>query len=151
MSGSSGGMMGGGGMGGGGRDGWTPLGSGSVASGGGMMGGAGMMGGGKNPMMAGRGPMPAVPAAPGVGETAKPAAETAAKGKHKRTEFIILFVWNEPTPSDELMKLEEEKAPEGGGALGGSGPMGGMTSPAPTSGGGGGGGAKGAADDLLKN
>jgi type IV pilus assembly protein PilM len=33
-----------------------------------------------------------------------------AKGKHVRTEFVIFFVWKEPTPSDKL--LPEEGAPQ---------------------------------------
>jgi hypothetical protein len=61
--------------------------------------------------------------------------------QHDRTEFIILFVWKESTPSDELMKLTEETAPStstspggmpggmpGGGASGGS-PPGGSSPP----------------------
>jgi type IV pilus assembly protein PilM len=42
-------------------------------------------------------------ATPGGNPQAAPAAET---GRHHRTEFIVLFVWTEPTPSDKLRSSE---------------------------------------------
>ncbi len=94
---------------------WTPLGSHEVESGtGGMKSMPGMRnrttGGSVKP--GGRG-MPGAPSAnpsmrpgmgnmrPGTGDPANPAP--ASDGK--RTEFVILFVWKEPTPSDTLRGL----------------------------------------------
>jgi hypothetical protein len=45
----------------------------------------------------------------------QPEEEKKRKGVHRRTEFTILFVWHEPTPSDELMPPEDTAAPAGGG------------------------------------
>jgi hypothetical protein len=50
-----------------------------------------------------------------------------------RTEFIILFLWKEPTPSDSLLSPQEMPAGGGYGAYGG-----GASSPMPMSSGGGG-------------
>ena len=53
-----------------------------------------------------------------------PATETADNKKNlQRTEFIVLFVWREPTPSDALLPQDEapaEGAAEGGAASGGA-------------------------------
>jgi hypothetical protein len=32
-----------------------------------------------------------------------------AEGQHIRTDFVILLMWQEPTPSDELRKLGNRK------------------------------------------
>lgn len=80
------------------RDGWAPVGStGSAASAGGF-GRGGMMGGGPGETMT------------GPGGAASTATTTGAKSNHTRTEFVILFIWKEPTPSDAM------RAPVGEGA-----------------------------------
>jgi len=33
------------------------------------------------------------------------------KGGHQRTEFILLFIWVEPTPSDKLRGMDEGTPP----------------------------------------
>ncbi|RLS85705.1 MAG: hypothetical protein DWI08_08065 [Planctomycetota bacterium] len=88
------------------RDGWVPVGStGSAASAGGF-GRGGMMGGGPGGMMGGGpGENPI-----GPGGAASTATTTGAKSNHTRTEFVILFIWKEPTPSDAM------RAPVGEGA-----------------------------------
>jgi hypothetical protein len=46
------------------------------------------------------------------GGAAAPTVNTptkAAEGQHTRTDFIILLMWQEPTPSDELRKLGGRK------------------------------------------
>ena len=69
------------------------------------MGGLGPPRGGPG---AGRG-MPMAPAAGGPAPTAPlPPGATAAK---PRTEFIVMFFWREPTPSDQLMNLGGAAAP----------------------------------------
>lgn len=121
------GAMGGEGKGGGGTS-WAPLGSGGRGGGaapaaGGKAGAVPMMGnmpGGKagnNPMLGmmagmaqrigGRGMGGEGPATPGQPSD----AEKVTKQRHSRSEFIILFVWKEPTPSDKL--LPEEPAAAG--------------------------------------
>ena len=50
-----------------------------------------------------------------------------------RYEFVIVFTWKEPTPSDALRKVTEKQAPSSGGV--GGGMMGGYGAP-PMSGGG---------------
>ncbi|MFO0879653.1 MAG: type IV pilus assembly protein PilM [Gemmataceae bacterium] len=88
------------------RGSWAPLssrgGAGGGAGGPGGGGGGGRPGGlgmsatvsasvgGSRPAAGGPGPSPSVSTVPGRGSN------------HARTEFIILFVWNEPTPSDAL-------------------------------------------------
>jgi hypothetical protein len=56
--------------------------------------------------------------------TANPgSAEAEAKAKKarvNRTEFIIVFVWKEPTPSDELRTIQEEVSTGSTGGMGGS-------------------------------
>ncbi len=109
MTGGTGGSPAGGapgaGGGGKGRDGWTPLG-GPAGSGGG------------NPGFGGGSPAPgAMMPVPATG-----GAEAAARPQHPRTEFVVLFIWKEPTPSDDLVHLNEDTGPASGG-----GPGGGMT------------------------
>jgi hypothetical protein len=46
----------------------------------------------------------------------QPEEEKKKKGVHRRTEFVILFVWREPTKfSDDLMPPEDTAAPASGG------------------------------------
>jgi type IV pilus assembly protein PilM len=49
----------------------------------------------------------APPPRPAPGSAPTPGAKSA----HPRTEFIILFFWQEPTPSDQLMTLTVQQAP----------------------------------------
>ena len=92
--------MSGGGAGGGAaaaptRDSWQPLGStGAVSSQGGYGGGGMGMGGGPGDTMT------------GPGGTASTATTTGAKSNHTRTEFVIFFIWKEPTPSDAMRAAE---------------------------------------------
>jgi type IV pilus assembly protein PilM len=127
--------------------GWTPLGTGGggAATGGNFAGGPPGSGAAVGPGMPG--PPPA------SGGTPPPASGTGAKGKVKpRYEFVILFVWKEPTPSDKLRQIkliEKPAASTGGGGFGtppgtGPGTSGGVQPP--SSGGGGGGGKKGEDD-----
>ena len=48
-----------------------------------------------------------------------------------RYEFVLMFVWREPTPSDELRKIKE-KDPNAAAATGAGAGAGGMPSVAPT-------------------
>lgn len=134
------GMMGGGG-------GWMPLGSGG--------GGATSAPGENRGMMGGAGGSfkPPVSGPPGGGGEAAPnPAEATSKVKHARTEFVIVFVWREPTPSDDLLDKTEEAPPAaGGGGMPSSGgaPGGGGSAAPPPSGGGGGTKAGGGLDDML--
>jgi len=51
---------------------------------------------------------------------------TIGNAPHSRTEFVVLFIWREPTPSDELRGVSEggdsgssgSSAPAGGGMPG---------------------------------
>jgi hypothetical protein len=46
---------------------------------------------------------PGIPGPGGSGNVPGTAPKTGAPaGSHTRTEFIILFIWQEPTPSDKL-------------------------------------------------
>ena len=93
------------------RDSWTPLGSiGGGASSSGLKGEgsagrpAGMPGGPTGIRPGGVGPE-------GPGGT--PKGTTVGKGiLHDRTEFVILFIWKEPTPSDHLRNMIEGEAPK---------------------------------------
>ena len=108
-----GGEGGGAGAGGSSRDSWTPVGStGSSASAGGF--GRGGMGGGPGETMT------------GPGGAASTATTTGAKSNHTRTEFVIFFIWKEPTPSDAMRAASGEGADPG------------AASPADATGGGGG-------------
>ncbi len=127
-----GGPPGAGGVGGGGdkassgpsRGSWTPLGGQGAAPGFmGGMGGMGMRGGAsgiKPPGMAGNFKMPnmpggrmpgmpgggKMPAMPGMMPGGKAPGEAGPEGaKQDRTEFVILFIWKEPTFSDGLRGL----------------------------------------------
>jgi hypothetical protein len=115
------------------RDSWTPLNSrtGSpAASGPAGMGMRGMVppgaGGGSKvpPMMAGKAPpgmvggsrpgnMPPNMPPPGAGQAGGNADK---ENGPQRTEFIILFVWKEPTPSDDL-RGQTAAAGTGGAAV----------------------------------
>ncbi|HKB03327.1 MAG TPA: type IV pilus assembly protein PilM [Gemmataceae bacterium] len=111
-----------------------------------MFGGPGGIGGLRplappsSPGVGGPGAGPPVSAAPpggGFGEGgAGPGlpVQTPPKGvKVKpRYEFVIIFTWREPTPSDKLrpIKIAEPTAPAGAGGYGG---MGGFTPTSPTS------------------
>src|SRR5262249_56033879 len=93
-----------GGWGWGGGGGWTPLGT-PLGPGGGLIGERDAAPGGPPGRVKFPGPMgedrPVV--AP------DPASKTTLPA-HQRTEFILLFIWKEPTPSAPLRK--EEEAPE---------------------------------------
>jgi len=75
------------------RDGWKPL---SPAMGGGAASN-GAFG------------QPSGPSSVGVPDFGKPRAPAAGGSGHTRTEFVVLFVWKEPTPSDGL-RGEDDKA-----------------------------------------
>jgi type IV pilus assembly protein PilM len=51
------------------------------------------------------GPISARPSPIAAAPTASAAAESMEEGKHVRTDFIVLFIWQEPTPSDQLRAL----------------------------------------------
>ena len=72
--------------------------TGAVSSQGGY--GRGGMGGGP-----GGGPGETMPMT-GPGGTASTATTTGAKSNHTRTEFVIFFIWKEPTPSDAMRAAE---------------------------------------------
>jgi hypothetical protein len=122
------GMGGGTGGGSGARSSWKPLGTGAggISSGG--------YGGGKGMGMAEGGLPPG--GVKGYTQTAPPASMTggfssiASKGvsqpgTRKRTEFIVLFFWREPTPSDKLRSMQEGTG-TGAGTKGFGGFQGGM-------------------------
>ena len=135
------GMGEGGGGGGAGAPGgaWVPLGSGGggASSSGGFlgMGGMGMMGGigvpgmpappgfGGPPPGMGLPPGPAAPgpAGPGVPGPGESTTTTLPKGiKVKpRYEFVIIFAWKEPTPSDKLRPIKKLELPAAGTGPGG--------------------------------
>ncbi|HEY7423594.1 MAG TPA: type IV pilus assembly protein PilM, partial [Gemmataceae bacterium] len=109
------------------RDSWEPLGSSAGGAGAGREGGLGGMFGrraGFEGRFGGRGgaprergpkqrrtPLPGgTPPLPGqIGNPQKPEPEVPQTGP-KRTEFIILLVWKEPTPSDDLRGLSAAAA-----------------------------------------
>ena len=75
---------------------------------------------------------------PGAGGGNSPAApvDAGTSGRLKvkpRYEFVIVFTWREPTPSDKLrqIKIAEKPAATGGGMFGGASPMPGGASPMP--------------------
>jgi type IV pilus assembly protein PilM len=96
-----------------GRDGWKPLLGGGGGSGG--MGGFGgtdpstTLGGGR-----GGKPAPSETSTTNTGATGPTGGETGATARkgRPRYEFIVMFVWREPTPSDALMKPEGAPAPQ---------------------------------------
>jgi hypothetical protein len=75
--------------------------------------------------------MPGTPGMPGSADGPGTAA-TPGKGMGKvkpRFEFVIVFVWKEPTPSDKLRPIKKIEAPAAA-PLGGP-PGGGVPPPAP--------------------
>jgi type IV pilus assembly protein PilM len=143
------------------RSSWKPLGSALAGGGGGNnpsgslfmgSGGAGGSGLGKAPLAPpGGGGIPPVTTGAGgplpEGGGAADSVKTQA-GQRKRYDFVILFIWKEPTPSDKLRFPNGEPPPPppptnagpGGPGAGMSGATGGGTpSPAPPAAGGGGG------------
>jgi type IV pilus assembly protein PilM len=88
------------------RSAWRPLSS----RGGGSGGGAGLLGGmpagGPRGGTPGAGPIGGVPGmiggGPGMIGGGPGTGATKGTAKHSRTEFVILFIWKEPTPSDAL-------------------------------------------------
>ena len=46
----------------------------------------------------------------GPGGAASTATTTGAKSNHTRTEFVIFFIWKEPTPSDAMRATAGEGA-----------------------------------------
>ena len=104
------------------RDSWSPVGSIGSAGGSGAPGGfpGGPRPGGASgpsigttmpPQKGGGfpgGPRPPSEGNPGGAETAKATGKTPQR---ERTEFIILFVWQEPTPSDLLRGFDDATAP----------------------------------------
>ncbi len=117
------------------RDSWTPLGTigsaaGSpVSGGGGFPGGPGALrpaggpssgttmspkgfpGGPGGPGGPFRPPSEGIPGGPG-GPGAETTKATGKTPQHERTEFIILFVWQEPTPSDLLRGFDDAASPQ---------------------------------------
>jgi type IV pilus assembly protein PilM len=130
--------------GGGGRGGWKPLGTG-LGGGGGASGMTGRFGGGKSPMATEGGPGMKAPLTP-MGPIGANQPQTANRtttdqpGTRKRTEFIVLFFWREPIPSDKLRSMQEGATPGGTGGSGYGGMPGAplMSMPPPPAGGGGG-------------
>ena len=92
---------------------WASLMAGGIAHGGGMGRGEGGMPG-----------RPAGPVAQPGGNPARPDGEEGARKGLRRTEFIVLFIWNEPLSNPEFAG---EAAAEGGPM---GGPMGGQPPPA---------------------
>ena len=95
---------------------WSPLTNGTLGGGGGNRSGMNTAGPGTAPggvKMGGRqggnvseeggGGIPG-----GAKSVVRPGGDVAVvkKGSHTRTEFIVLFVWKEPTPSDALLQPE---------------------------------------------
>jgi hypothetical protein len=122
--------------------GWSPLGSafgsgtaGGSGAGGPMMGMSGM-GPGAGPAIGmipshgpGGGPGPGTVPTPGGGEPAKGTVKVKP-----RYEFIIVFTWKEPTPSDKLrpIKVAEKAAAAAGVGSPAPGPAAGRGSPSPS-------------------
>jgi hypothetical protein len=138
-------------------NGWTPLVSGgSAPNGGGLFGGPGGPGGPvAGPGGPGAPPGPMIPAGMGPGRLPgdNPGGTPPPKGiKMKpRFEFVIVFTWKEPTPSDKLRQIKKKEASQAAGPSGPGKGGGGVPAapPAPMGMGGGGGvGAKGGLDDL---
>ncbi|HEX4590136.1 MAG TPA: type IV pilus assembly protein PilM [Gemmataceae bacterium] len=96
-----------------GGDGWEPLtGSGgsnpSTSSGHMGRGGKGDMNVARS-VVGGRGE--GGPGAPPPRPAPGSSGGTPAKAAHPRTEFVVMFFWQEPTPSDQLMNLTAAQAP----------------------------------------
>ena len=124
---------------GGGRGGWQPLGSlalqGGTAASSGAIGlggpGEGSVPGGGETIGIG-GPGRGTPDSPGGSGGTAP-EKSSAKKKQTRTEFVILLVWQEPTPSDDL--LGSGDTPTGDPASGAPAAPSGGGLPAPPGGG----------------
>jgi len=102
--------------------GWRPLGSfanrGPIGGTGGAGTGTGPIFGGGGPAASSSGPL----VAPGGPAVTTPAATEGAKGAMKikpRYEFVVVFTWKEPTPSDKLRQIKNREAAPAGGGLGG--------------------------------
>lgn len=98
--------------------GWVPL-IGSAGGGGGAAG----FGGPPGLSGPGLGGPPPTPGGPPPGPAAGPAPGSALPGLKNikpRYEFVIVFVWKEPTPSDKLRQFKVKEAPAASG--GGFGP-----------------------------
>lgn len=99
------------------RDTWSPLTStsGSVTGMGAVAGGPAMSGRGMGDSAGGGALAPIfAPAAPSatLNVGGAPTTSTAdRKPPRPRYEFVILFIWREPTPSDQLMELKEGPTP----------------------------------------
>jgi hypothetical protein len=63
-----------------------------------------------------------------MGKDKEKEKDVKPKEGHQRTEFIILFIWQEPTPSDALRGIDDTSGT--GGAAGGAGGTGGSPPPA---------------------
>jgi type IV pilus assembly protein PilM len=110
---------------------WQALGSSVTAGSGGPGGGPGSY----VPSAAMRAPIPsAAPGKPGVPGGEAPGKTLEASKRQARTEFIVMLIWREPTPSDKLMTPDEggagggrpaaAPAPRAGGPPPGAGPKG---------------------------
>jgi type IV pilus assembly protein PilM len=108
---------------------WSSLMAGGLAGGGGA-GGRGEMGGG--PGMPGRHPPPPgpAPANPNAVPPEGGVADDARKGL-RRTEFVVLFIWQEPLSKDNDFTGDASAVPEGGMPGGMPGGPAGAPMPAP--------------------
>jgi type IV pilus assembly protein PilM len=116
---------------------WVPLGSSSSAGNGGGNTPRTPYPGAGSPYPGGSRP----PAGSGTPTTqpGEGASGAAGNSKSKRTEFVVIFVWQEPTPSDKFINREEGGAPAAPAApAGGAGGPGGMQYPGGAGGPGGG-------------
>lgn len=101
------------------RDAWQPLGRG------GQVGGS--FGGGPSGP-GGPGGMPGGPGFSGPGGSSGPGSSgSASKSPHERTEFVVFFIWKEPTPSDSMRASAGAESapppPPTDGATGGGSPL----------------------------
>jgi hypothetical protein len=117
------GMLGVGAKGAGGGGSWTPLGnnlgSGKAGGGGNPGGGGGAAvgrrdGGSRPELMQG-----GAAVGPDAGAKDKPKETKTDQGTLKRTEFIMLFIWEEPTPSDQPVTPDAKPASGGAGSKSG--------------------------------
>ena len=97
---------------------WEPLtgaGGSNPSLSSGHMGRGGKGGGGNmnvaRSIVGGRGESAPGPSVPGPRPAPGNSGGTLAKNAHPRTEFVIMFFWQEPTPSDQLMNLTTMQAP----------------------------------------
>jgi type IV pilus assembly protein PilM len=75
--------------------------------------GNGMYGEGPGMPFPGGPTMPGIPGPGGPGGPGGTVPKVANPGNHTRTEFVILLIWQEPTPSDTLRGTEGEGIPGG--------------------------------------